>query len=231
MNIDLSSVGMEKGQQYETIITTINKNAEKNAAPIGVICKDKDKIMCRIFKNSTTLDNIVTQKEFVVNITLNPILFTLATIGNIDEDYFEKSESSDKNSDKDSNKYSNKESNLFHNLKDVDAYCKCKVISIKEAIKRSDPVRKWEANVIIAEIVDIKLNNKCAKAPNRGFYSLIESLVNFTRMDIVDNDKKDYFIGRFIESKRVINKVGSNDDKKAIGLLKKALEDKGYSIK
>ena len=116
-------------------------------------------------------------------------------------------------------------------MKNVDAYFKCKVISIKEAIKRSDPVRKWEANLIVAELVDIKLNSNCTKAPNRGFYSLIESLVNFTRMDIVDKDKKDYFIDRFFESKRVINKVGSKDDKKAIDLLKKALEDKGHLVK
>ena len=219
MNIDLSSVGMEKGQQYETIITTLNKNGDKNAAPIGVICKDTDKIMCRIFKNSTTLDNIIIQNEFVVNITVNPILFTLATIGNISDDFFEKSENL------------GNESKGSINLKNVDAYFKCKVISIKEAIKRSDPVRKWEANLIVAEIVDLKLNNNCTKAPNRGFYSLIESLVNFTRMDIVDKDKKDYFIDRFIESKRVINKVGSKEDKYSMTLLKKALEDKGYLVK
>lgn len=216
MNIDLRSVGMEKGQQYETIITTINENGNKNAAPIGVICKDKDKIMCRIFKGSTTLDNIIAQREFVVNITLNPILFSFATINNIPEDFFDENNSSN---------------DSFVNLSDVDAYLKCKVGTVKEAIKKSDPINKSEANVIISDVVDIVLNNKCAKAANRGFYSLIESLVNFTRIDIVDKDKKDYFINRFIESKRIISKVGSKEDKDAMNLLKKALEDKGYEIK
>ncbi|MBZ9571471.1 DUF447 family protein [Methanobrevibacter sp. TMH8] len=216
MNIDLSSVGMEKGQQYETIITTINKDKDKNAAPIGVICKDKDKIMCRIFEGSTTLDNIINQKEFIVNITLDPILFTLATTGNIPEDLFDKSNISDSDS--------------LVNLKNTDAYLKCKVIKIKDAIKKSDPIRKSEAKVIISDVVDIVLNNKCTKAANRGFYSLVESLVNFTRIDIVDKEKKDYFLDRFLESKRIINKVGSKEDKLAMDLLKKALEDKGYSI-
>ena len=215
MNIDLSSVGMEKGQQYETIITTTNKNGDKNAAPIGVICKGKDKIMCRIFKGGTTLGNIITQREFVVNITLNPILFSLATIGNIPEDFFEKN---------------NNPTSSFANLINVDAYLKCKVVNVKEAIKKSDPIRKSEAKVIISDVVDIVLNNNCAKAANRGFYCLIESLVNFTRIDIVDEAKKDYFISRFIESKRIINKVGSKEDKDAMDLLKKALEDKGYNI-
>jgi len=216
MNIDLSSVGMEKGQQYETIITTANKKGDKNAAPIGVICKDKDKIMCRIFKGSTTLDNIITQREFVVNITLNPILFSLATIGNISEDFFEKKDSF---------------TDFFVNLSDVDAYLKCKVVNVKEAIKKSDPIRKSEAKIIVADVVDMILNNKCTKAANRGFYCLIESLVNFSRIDIVDKDKKDYFISRFIESKRIINKVGTKEDKNAMELLKKALENKNYEIK
>ncbi|WP_231624222.1 DUF447 domain-containing protein [Methanobrevibacter arboriphilus] len=43
--------------------------------------------MCRIFKGSKTLDNIILNNEFIVNITLNPILFTFATIGNIPEDF------------------------------------------------------------------------------------------------------------------------------------------------
>ena len=218
MNIDLSSVGMKKGQQYETIITTMNERGEKNAAPIGVICKDKDKIICRIFKGSTTLENIINTKEFVVNITSNPILFSLSTIGNIPDDFF------------DEYKIDNI-SGFSPNLKDVDAYFRCNVVAIKEAIKRSDPVRKWEANVIVGDVVEIKLNNKCAKAANRGFYCLLESLVNFTRMDIVDEEKQTYFLDRFKESKRIINKVGSKEDKIAIDLLQNTLKDKGYQIK
>jgi len=215
MNIDLSSVGMEKGQQYETIITTINKNGDKNAAPIGVICKDKNKVMCRIFKTSTTLANIFSQKEFVVNITLNPMLFTLATIDNIPDEFFEKFE-----------EITGEHS--FVNLKDVDAYLKCKVISIKEAVKKSDPIRKSEANLIVASVEDIIVNNKCVKVANRGFYCLIDSLVNFTRFEIVDKEKQNYFLDRLKESKRIINKVGSKEDKEAINLLQKTLENKGY---
>jgi hypothetical protein len=209
MNIDLSYVGMEKGQQYETIITTKGKNNKANAAPIGVICKDKDKIMCRIFKGSITLDNIINQKEFIVNITLDPKLFTLATIGNIPEDLFDKNNISDS----------------LVKLKNTDAYLKCKVVKIKNTIK-SDLVRKSAAKIIIADVAEIVLNNKGVKPANRGFYYLIESLINFSRIDIVDKEKKDYFLERFIESKRVINKVGSKKDKIAINILKKALKDK-----
>jgi hypothetical protein len=63
---------MEKGRQYETIITTKNDDGSKNAAPIGVIYAGDDKIINRIFKGSHTLENIIREKEFTVNITHDP---------------------------------------------------------------------------------------------------------------------------------------------------------------
>ena len=65
MEIDLTDIGMYKGQQYETIISTTNNNGDLNAAPIGILCRGKDKIMCRIFKGSHTLENIIFQKEYL----------------------------------------------------------------------------------------------------------------------------------------------------------------------
>ncbi|MCL2116653.1 MAG: DUF447 family protein [Methanobrevibacter sp.] len=212
MTNDLNLVGMEKGQQYETIITTKNDDGKENAAPIGIICKEKDKVMCRIFKGSITLKNISMKREFTVNITENPLLFTLSTIDNLSKEYFI-------------------ENSEIAILKDVEAYIKCKVTDIKEGIKQSDPIRKSAASIVKADVEEIIIKKKCAKAVNRGFYSLIESLVNFTRMDIVDNEKQEYFLDRFRESKRIINKVGTSEDKKAIKILQKTLEKKGYKIK
>lgn len=203
MGIDLSKIGMKKGQQYETIITTVDANDLRNAAPIGVICKGKNKIMCRIFKGSKTLENIIKTKEFTVNITYDPLVFTYSTIENIPENQF----------------------NENNSLKNADSYFKCEVISLKEAVKKSDPIRKSEANVIIAEVKELVINKPCSIAMNRGMDMLIESLINYTRI----NDKnKDYFLNRFQEAKRVINKVGSNKEKKAISEIKKALIQKGF---
>ena len=211
MTIDLSSVGMENGQHYESIISSQNKDLKPNAAPIGIICKNKNEIMCRIFKNSNTLNNIHTQKEFIVNITHDPLYFTLSTIGNLNEDYF--------NFD-DGRAY----------LKNTEAYLKCSVKSIKYAIKTNDPIRKAEIGIINAEVTKIVKNDKCVKAPNRSFYSLIESLVNFTRIDLVDKNQQEYYIGRLQESHRVINKVGNKKEKEAIEILKKTVKNKGYNI-
>jgi hypothetical protein len=210
MTINLNSIGMEKDQQYETIIITENEKNEKNVAPIGVFCGGSDEIKCRIFKGTTTLNNIIKKGEFIVNITSNPLFFTLSLIDNLPEEYF------------------NCEDDPF--LKDTDAYFKCKVVDLKYGIKLNDPIRKAEIGIIKAKVNKIVINNPCGKALNRGIYCLLESLVNYTRIDIVDKEQQNYFIDRLKESERIINKVGSEGDKKSIKLLKQKFEDKGYEI-
>ena len=59
---------------------------------------------------------------------------------------------------------------------------------------------------------------------------LIESLVNYTRIDMVDDDLKEYYINRFHEDKRVVKKVGTNRDKEAIDILEKQLKENGYNV-
>ena len=163
MEIDLSSIGMERGRQYETIITTKNDDSTKHAAPIGVLCSGPDIIICRIFKGSHTLENILKRKEFYVNITHSPELFTESLVEDLNDDYFGE-----------------------NTLKDADAYFKCEVISFKEAVKQSDPIkRKDEAIVFKSKVVELVIKNE-TEAFNRGFAYVIESLVNFARFDLVE---------------------------------------------
>ena len=208
MEIDLNLIGMDKGKQYETIITTVNCENVQNAAPIGVLCSGKDTILCRIFKGRKTLNNIISQREFTVNITHDPELFTLSTIGNLSPEYFSNDNS----------------------IRGVDAYFKCEVISIKEAVKQSDPIRKnGEANVIKSKVTDMVINKE-VQAFNRAFSCLIETLANFTRFDLVDEEKKQYFLTRFRECSRVVNKVGGKEEKQSMGEIKKELIKRGYEI-
>lgn len=206
MEIDLNILGMDRGNQYETIITTLNSENVQNASPIGVLCAGKDTILCRIFKGGKTLANIISQRRFTVNITHDPELFTLSTIGNLPEEYFSQDNS----------------------IKDVDAYFKCEVISLKEAKKQSDPIRtKGEAIVIKSKVTEIVINENTT-AFNRAFSCVIETLANFTRFDLVDEDKKQYYLNRFMECSRVVNKVGNKNEKLAMSEIKKELIKKGY---
>ena len=206
MEINLSSVGMEKGKQYETIITTTSCDDIKNAAPIGVICAGQDKVLNRIFKGSRTLENIISKREFIVNITHNPEVFTLSTVGNLPEDYF----------------------NEDNSLKCADAYFKCEVISLKEAVKQSDPVKSNGEAIVIKSKVTQLVINKQTRPINRGFGYVIESLSNLTRVDIVGEEQKEEYFERFREANRIVTKVGYKQDIEAMQKIKKELIKKGF---
>ena len=206
MIIDLTLIGMEKGRQYETIITTSDSENNKNAAPIGVICSGPDKVLSRIFKGSRTLENIISQREYVVNITHDPMLFTESTLGNLPQDYF----------------------NEDNSLKCADAYFKCEVISLKEAVKQSDPVKKkGEAIVIKSKVTELVIKRN-TKAMNRGFGYVVESLANLTRFDLANEEQKEIYLKRFREANRVVTKIGYKEDLKAMKEIKKELVKKGY---
>ena len=206
MKVDLTLIGMEKGKQYETIVTTENSENVKNAAPIGIICSGTDTVLCRIFKGGKTLYNIINRKEFTVNITHDPELFMLSTIGNLPQDYF-------------ADDYS---------IKNVNAYFKCKVTNFKEAVKQSDPIRKKDEALVIKSNVTELVINKEIKAFNRSIGYVIESLANFTRFDIADDDQREDYLKRFKEANRVVNKVGYKEEKLAMTEIKKELMKKGY---
>lgn len=200
MEIDLEKVGMKKGLKYESIYTTVNSKNEKNAAPIGVKCLDKDTIACHAFEGSTTLKNIIETKKYVVNITEDPLTYTLSTIGNLPLEYYTDDEK-------------------IAILKDTPAYLIAEVMNIEEI-----PISNDEKMYIIkSKVTEMVINYKCAKAMNRGIHCLIDSLVNYTRFNIVDDEKKDYFIDRLEENKRIIDKVADEDLKKAIAILKEKM--------
>ena len=208
MQIDLSKIGMEKGRQYETIISTVDSEGNLNAAPIGVICRGPNSIMCRIFKGSTTLENIISQKEFVVNISDDPELFTWSLLDNLQTDDFNENKS----------------------IKNIGCYFKCEVTDLKEAVKQSDPIKKkGEAIVIKADVVELVIN-KPVKAYNRAFSYVLESLVNFSRLDIVDAAQREYYLKSFSEAYRVIKKVGSKKDKESMNKIKNKIKEKGYEV-
>ena len=206
MEIKLSTIGMEKGRQYETVITTKNEDGTKNAAPIGVICAGDNKIISRIFKGSNTLENIIREREFIVNITHDPEIFKTSTLGNLPQNYF----------------------NEDYSLKCAEAHFKCRVTRLTEAVKQSDPVKKKDEAIVIKSEVDELIINKPTKAMNRGFGYVIESLSNLTRFDLVDDAKKEQYLVLFREAYRVTLKVGTKEDIRAMNEIKKELIRKGF---
>ena len=85
---NLESLNMFKGQLYETIVTTQSNDQVKNAAPIGVICKDSNHVVIHLDNCVHTHLNIMENGELIVNITKDPLIFTYSTLGELEEEYF-----------------------------------------------------------------------------------------------------------------------------------------------
>lgn len=141
MAIDLTDIGIEEGQKYEGIYTTMSRDGVKNAAPIGIVCKGRDKLGCRLFVGTTTLKNIMETRRYVVNITFDPINFVNSTIGNLDIGQF--------TDDAD-----------IAVLKNAEAYIVCEVTDIR----KMDPIRdhvtsNGEAYIVSSDVVEIISGN------------------------------------------------------------------------
>lgn len=206
MKYDLSRVGIHSDLQYECIYTTIDENKKKNSGAFAFIYLGEDKVMCRIFEGSTTLKNIMKTKQYVVNITQDPLIFTLSTIDELPDEYYTDDED-------------------IAILKNAGSYLVVDVLEIDKKTPEDFPIKNDE-NIyfITGKIKDFVINDESEKAFNRGFSGLIECLVNFSRYKIVDDEKRQYYKGRLLENKRIIEKVSSKESKNAMDLLENEYE-------
>ncbi len=194
--LDLHSVGMRKGMLYETIITTINPDKTPNAAPIGVICKDKDEIVVYLHEGSRTIKNIKNDRAFVVNILKDPLVFVESTIGNLKADYFLEFKGN-------------------YAIQDADAYFLAKVYDLKD-IERKDQFGIDKSSIIRADVEEIVINKDCVEPLNRAIYGVVEALVYLTRKEMVSGETEKLYNLRMKEISRIVNKVGAREHKEAI---------------
>lgn len=202
---DLKSLGMKKGLLYETIITTRNGKGAPNAAPIGVICKNKNEIVLNLFEGTHTLENIKANSKFVVNLLKDPLAFVGCTIGDLSSDYFKK--------------YGDD----FY-IKNTDAFFTASVTSIKE-IEKEDNISKSKMTIIKANVDKIVIKKECIEPLNRAIFAIIESLVYSTRIKMVDENTAKEYLERIHEMSRIVNRVGSLDHKKAMHDILKYVEN------
>lgn len=206
MNSDLKQIGIEKDIQYECITTTINENGEKNAGAFAFKYLGEDKVFCRIFEGSKTLENIINTNEYVVNITQDPLVFTYATLNCLSDEYFS-------------------DDNTIAIIKNTPAYIIVDVENVEKKTPEDFPIKE-NNNIyfITGKIRKININDKNAKAYNRGLNSLIDSLVSYSRYKIVDETKRKEYMERLTENQRIIHKTSDKKTQKAIDKLKKEYE-------
>ena len=204
---NLESLNMFKGQLYETIVTTQNNELIKNAAPIGVICKDSNHIVIHLDNCVHTQQNIIENGELIVNITKDPLIFTYSTIGELDGEYFD-------------------EFNGFPMIKDSLGFFKAHVIKTIEK-KRENDYNNGIGNVVTCEVEDIYIRENNEIVPlNRAMNAVIESLVYYCRFDHKYKDKQNMIWTHMKELNRVCQKVGNEKEKKSMKLILDKMREK-----
>lgn len=193
---DLTSIGMEKGLLYETVISTENPDKTPNAAPIGVICKDKNEIVLYLYDGTQTVENIKLNKKFTVNILKDPLIFVECTIGDLSP-----------------NKFKTYKNSFF--IENTDAFFNAEVKDIKE-VQKEDKIGKSKLNIITAQVTEIITKNECVEPLNRAIFAIIESLVYLTRINKVDGETHKLYLDRINEMSRLVNRVGGLNDKEAM---------------
>lgn len=201
----LRSLKMKKGILYETIITTVDENGMGNAAPIGVLCKGPREIILYLYEGSHTLSNILNTGDFTVNITHDPILFTEATLGDLKDDYFIP--------------YSQ-----YLILKGASSFFTASTEYVK-SVKRRDRYGESVLFIIKGDVRRIFKGKNFKEPLNRGIYAVIESLINYTRIDRAEN--KDDMLKRILEMRRVVNRVGGSKEKLAMKKIIDSIKNLG----
>ena len=209
---NLESLNMFKGQLYETIVTTQNKESVKNAAPIGVICKDSNHVVIHLDNCVHTHQNIMENGELIVNITKDPLIFTYSTLGELEEEHFD-------------------EFNGFPMIKDSLGFFKAHVIKTIEK-KRENDYNDGIGNVVTCEVEDIYMRDYNEIVPlNRAMNAVIESLVYYCRFDHKYRQKQDIIWTHMKELNRVCQKVGNEKEKKSMKLILDKLKENHEELK
>ena len=196
---------MERGLLYETVVTTVDSKGNPNAAPIGIICKDKLEVVCYLHQGSTTVKNIKDTKSFVVNVLKDPMIFVESTLGNLPIEKYES------HGDK------------FY-VKSTDAFFVADVTSIKD-VERKDQFGVSVTSVLKADVSDITKFKQCVEPLNRAIYGIVEGLVYLTRMNMVSGDMEKLYRHRMAEIARIVSKVGAKDHKNAMDMIMEAFKD------
>ena len=197
---NLESLNMFKGQLYETIVTTENNESVRNAAPIGVICKDSNHVVIHLDNCVHTHLNILENGELIVNIIKDPLVFTYSTLGELDDEYFD-------------------QFNNFPMIKDSLGFFKAHVIKTIEK-KRENDYNDGIGNVVTCEVEDIYISENNEIVPlNRAMNAVIESLVYYCRFDHKYKDMQKEIWTHMKELNRVCQKVGNDSEKKSMKLI------------
>ncbi|MBS7268942.1 MAG: DUF447 family protein [Candidatus Freyarchaeota archaeon] len=165
---------------YETIFTTYDRSSKPNAAPMGIITPDMEKIVAKIFTSSQTYRNIKEQRCAVINIINDMALFYRTSL--------------DKKS---------LEKEIFKYSKTVNAPILASALAYMEVTV--DDMRKIDEDrcEVIFSIQNAEIIDSCATPVCRAPSLILESLIHATRIELY------YLNGTPEEAEPLVNQVKS----------------------
>ncbi|WMW25533.1 DUF447 family protein [Methanolobus sediminis] len=189
IKLNLEDYGIYEGIS-ETIVTT-NRGWSMNAAPMGIIRRN-DKLFVRLFKGSTTYDNVLSEKVLVANTTWDAITFVNSTFSDLKDSEFEPL---------------NINGRTIVALKEAQCWVAFECINIK-----------LTSDALVAELIPLRTHiNKCRiRAPNRGIFGVIEACIHATRYQLTCDDKYLKLIKAY---GNIVDKCGGEKEKEAMKLL------------
>ncbi|WP_135604514.1 DUF447 domain-containing protein [Methanococcoides sp. NM1] len=194
--IDLDTFGINEGIS-EMIVTTY-QGWSPNAAPMGIIRKDNE-LLVRLFKGSTTYNNVLAEHRLVANLVYDPLLFVRTTFGNVDSSEFDVFTHDERS---------------FAVLKEAVAWAVFECVDMKETS---------EALVAKLKPLHARMNKHVFRSVNRGFNLVIESCVHATRYELTNDEKYMRLIKAY---SCTVNKCGGKAEKDAMKFLLNYLGEK-----
>src|SRR3990170_685398 len=196
----LADLGFQKGVIVETVVSTYGEDGKPNAAPMGVVMEDPQRIVIRPHTSSLTYKNLQSKRCAVVNVTSDPELFYRTAFkeanpeGRIPLGWFQRAETVD------APRMRMADATIEVELKDTSNFD-------KERINALCQVKLIRASKVLPQVY-------C-----RALYAVIESVVHATRIKVL--------IGADPEQERVQSLLNMVDENSC--LVKRVAPNSLYS--
>ena len=161
----LTDLGFSKETVVETILSTYNPDGQPNAAPMGILMKNEQCVTIKLYKSSSTYQNLVSRRCGVINITSDPELFFLSAFkeanpnAKIPPEWFEKAEILD-----------------APKLHMADA-------TVEISVAKITPINA-EKTEAVCDVKLVKATKALPKVYCRALFATIEAIIHATRIKV-----------------------------------------------
>jgi hypothetical protein len=195
---EITDLGFSEGVIVETIVSTYNVEGQANAAPMGIIMKNQQRLVLRIFTSSLTYKNLQSKKCGVLNLTSDPEMFYRTAFkeanpnGKVPQEWFKKAETVD-----------------APKLRSAEAHIEVAVADIRQF--------DAERVEVVCDVKLVQASNVLPEAYCRALFATVEAIVHATRVKAfithVDSQKREQAL-KLLETIRdcndVVNRVAPN---------------------